>query len=348
MTKNSPSSRKSNENIAQSLLFPTALITSLLSMIFFWSQSAIKIVGPYSIGFVVLIVGVVLSIIIFPSSYIYGLRVKNESITSKQLIFNIVTLTIATAVMVALVTAVGILLISQAFVDLTLDRYVSAVIVGAYSGIVVYSLVPAIINLSTQSIVRIFSVVMVCGMLLSMITATNPLWWEVNFSSLGSTDSKSAVAFNFTLILSGLILITMSSHLIDDIHKLLSNMSKRSENARVNILKVLFVLIGICMAGVGIFTYAEHPGLHNLSAYSMVLGFAIIIIGLKKILPFIDATFLANSYATLSIIAVCYFLFARVHYLNLTAFELLAFGITFAWLVLFVRKIISLQTDRSN
>ncbi len=345
MTKNSPSSKKSNENIAQTLLFPTALVTSLLSMILFWNQSAVKLVGTNSIGFVVLVVGIILSIIIFPTAYIYGLKTKKESITSKQLFFNIITLTVATAIMVALVTAVGVLLISQAFVDLTLDRYISSVIVGVYSGIVVYSLVPAIISLSTQSIVRIFSVVMVCGMLLSMITATNPLWWEVNFSSLGSTDSKSAVAFNFTLILSGLILITMSSHLIDDIHKLLGNMSERSENVRVNTLKILFIFIGICMACVGIFTYAEHPALHNLSAYSMVLGFAIIIIGLKKILPFIDATFLANSYFTLVIIAICYFLFARVHYLNLTAFELLAFGITFSWLVLFVRKIISLQTD---
>jgi hypothetical membrane protein len=116
-----------------------------------------------------------------------------------------------------------------------------------------------------------------------MITSTNPYWWEVNFSSLGSTDSPSAVAFNFTLILSGLLLITLSSHLLDDITKLLKGLSTKAQNARVGLLKILFIFIGICMAGVGIFTYAEHPTLHNLSAYSMVLGFAIMIIGLKKL-----------------------------------------------------------------
>jgi type IV secretory pathway VirB3-like protein len=137
----------------------------------------------------------------------------------------------------------------------------------------------------------------------------------------------------------------MSFHLLDDIRKLLDS-SAKSKDARINTLKVLFVFIGICMAGVGIFTYAQDPLMHNLSAYSMVLGFAIIIIGLKKILPFIDPTFLANSYFTLLIIAICYYLFAKVHYLNLTAFELIAFGITFAWLVLFVRKITSLRTNK--
>lgn len=336
---------KSNENIAERLLVPTILFVSLLSLVWFWNESSVKLVGSDSIGSAVLILGIVLSFIIFIPCYIYGLKVKNEKLSNKQLGFNIVTLSIATAVMTILVTAIGVVLISQAFKELTLDRYTSSVIVGVYAGLVVYLLVPASIKLNTGSIVRIFSVVMVCGMLMSMITSADPLWWQINFSSLGSLSGPSAKVFNFTLLLSGMVLITMSFHLLDDIRKLMSSDSDKSKTTRINILKGLFIFIGICMAGVGIFTYAEDPLMHNLSAYSMVLGFAIIIIGLKKILPFIDATFLANSYFTLAIIAVCYFLFARVHYLNLTAFELLAFGITFSWLVLFVRKISSLQDN---
>lgn len=333
---------KSNENIAEGLLVPTILLVSLFSLLLFRNESAVRLVGTGSIGFVVLIVGIVLSFVLFIPSYIYGLNLKKETLSKKQLVFNIVTLSIATAVMTLLITAVGVALISQAFKELTLDKYISSVIVGVYAGLVVYLLVPASINLNTQSIVRIFSIVMICGMLMSMITSSDPLWWEINFSSLGSLSGPSAKVFNFTLLLSGMVLITMSFHLLDDIKKLLSS-SVKSKNARINVLKVLFVFIGICMAGVGIFTYAQDPLMHNLSAYSMVLGFAIMIIGLKKILPFIDPTFLANSYFTLVIIGVCYYLFTRVHYLNLTAFELIAFGITFAWLVLFVRKIASLE-----
>ncbi|MDQ5943908.1 MAG: hypothetical protein QG675_676 [Patescibacteria group bacterium] len=338
-------SKKSNENIAESLLVPTILLISLISLIYFRNETAVRLVGPDSIGFITLILGVILSFVLFVPFYIYGLKAKSEKLSRKQLGFNIVTLSVATAIMTILVTAIGVELASQAFKELTLDKYTSSVIVGIYAGLVVYLLVPASINLNTQSIVRIFSVVMVCGMLLSMITSSNPLWWQINFSSLGSIAGPSAKVFNFTLLLSGMVLITMSFHLLDDIRKLMISGSNKSKNARINILKGLFVFIGICMAGVGVFTYAENPLMHNLSAYSMVLGFAIIIIGLKKILPFIDATFLANSYFTLAVIGVCYFLFTRVHYLNLTAFELLAFGITFAWLVLFVRKISSLHGE---
>ena len=337
-------STKSNESIAESLLVPTILVVSLLSLLLFRDESAVKLVGPDSIGFTVLILGIVLSFVLFIPFYIYGLHAKSENLSRKQLGFNIITLSVATAIMTVLVTAIGVALASMAFKELTLDRYTSSVIVGVYAGLVVYLLVPASINLNTQSIVKIFSVVMVCGMLLSMITSSDPLWWQINFSSLGSMTGPSAKVFNFTLLLSGMVLITMSFHLLDDIRKLMKSGSDKSKATRINMLKGLFVFIGICMAGVGIFTYAQDPLMHNLSAYSMVLGFAIIIIGLKKILPFIDATFLANSYFTLVVIGVCYFLFARVHYLNLTAFELLAFSITFSWLVLFVRKISSLQS----
>ena len=333
----------SNESIAERLLLPTILIVSLLSLVWFWNESSVKLVGSDSIGNTVLILGIILSLILFVPSYLFGLKAHSEKLSKKQLVFNIVTLSVATSIMTILVTAIGVALVSLAFKELTLDRYISSVIVGVYAGLVVYLLVPASININTNSIVRIFSVVMVCGMLLSMITSTDPLWWQINFSSLGSLTGPSAKVFNFTLLLSGMVLITMSFHLLDDIRKLMVSDSNISKSTRINILKGLFIFIGICMAGVGIFTYAKDPLMHNLSAYSMVMGFGIIIIGLKKILPFIDATFLVNSYFTLLVIAICYFLFARVGYLNLTAFELLAFGITFSWLVLFVRKITSLQ-----
>lgn len=334
-------SRRGNENIAESLFLPITLISTLIALLLFRSSDAISLIGHRSIGQLALISGAFLSIVIFTPCYLYGLKLHNERLSKKQLVFNIVTLTLAVAVTTILITTLAVALLSQSFKDLTLDRYIAAIIVGIYSGLVVYIWVPAIIRINTQSIVRMFAVVMVCGVMLSMITATNPLWWQVNFSSLGSAGTPSSFAFNFTLILSGLLLITLSSHLLDDINKLLQ--VSRNTTAKITTLKVLFALMGLCMAGVGLFTYAAHPVLHNLSAYTMVAIFAILILSMHKVLPFIDPPFLFNSYLALVVIGVCYYLFAHTGYLNLTAFELIAFGITFAWLIVFVRKINSFR-----
>lgn len=333
---------KSNEKIAESLLLPTIALTGLLWLIVFWNETAVSIIGEGSIGMAVLITGVVLTLLIFPPAYVYGLKKHREKISNKQLVFNIITLTVAVAIMVAMVTVLGAALMNNAFKGLELDKYTSAAIVGLYSGILVYALVPAAIEMNTPKIVRVFSVVMVCGVMLSMLTAGNPQWWQENFSSLGSQTGISAIAFNFTLILSGFILITLCSHLLDDVKHI---KSPKGKEPNIRLLKILFVFIGLCMAGVGFFPYADTPLMHNLSAYSMVLGFGVMIIGLKKILPFIDAAFLTNSLFILGFIAVCYILFTRVGYLNLTAFEMIAFGVTFAWLLMFTRKISSLTKE---
>ena len=335
---------KNNEKLAESLLLPTILLAGLLSLVIFWNETAIKLVGPGSIGLAVLLAGGVISFILFPVAYNYGIKKHREKIANRQLFFNTLTLTVAVTVMVLMVTAILVGLISNAFIGLELDKYTSSALVGVYAGVLVYTLVPMGIEMNTQRIVRIFSVVMVCGVLLSMLTAGNPAWWQENFSSLGSQSGVSAIAFNFTLILSGLILIALSSHLLNDLEK---QKFTNSTKPKIRLLKGLFIFIGICMAGVGLFPYSDAPLMHNVSAYSMVFGFGVMIVGLKKILPFIDAAFLTNSFFALVTIGVSYLLFTRVGYFNLTAFEMIAFGVTFAWLLMFTRKINSISEAKN-
>jgi hypothetical protein len=71
----------------------------------------------------------------------------------------------------------------------------------------------------------------------------------------------------------------------------------------------------------------------------MAFGFAALVVGLRWFLPSIDKAFLRLSYFILGAMVVAEILFNFVHYLNLTAFELLAFSLTFVWLVLFLRTI---------
>lgn len=333
---------KTPERIGEFLLIPTIVLVALVSLFVFRNEAHVPIVGVNSIGLMGLIIGVVLTVLLFPVCYILGVKKRQERLKPRNLIFNSVVLTVATAVMIMIITALLIAVFDLAFKDLLLDRYTSSVIIGAYAGVLVYLLVPIAVNLNTYYIVQMFSVVMICGVALSMITSTNPLWWQENFSSLGSNPSPSALAFNFTLILSGLILVCLSGYILNDI-KSFMKATKESVNVRIRLLHGLFIFIGLCMAGVGFFPYYLHPLAHNFSAYSMVIGFAIMIFGLKKILPFLDPAFIVNSFFAVGIIGVCYVLYDYIHYMNLTAFEMTAFSVTFVWLLMFVYKIEDLK-----
>ena len=72
--------------------------------VIFRDETAVKLIGQGSIGFVTLVIGIVLSFVFFIPFYIYGLNIKKETLSKKQLVFNVVTLSIATAVMPRLVT----------------------------------------------------------------------------------------------------------------------------------------------------------------------------------------------------------------------------------------------------
>jgi hypothetical protein len=76
---------------------------------------------------------------------------------------------------------------------------------------------------------------------------------------------------------------------------------------------------------------------HNTVATSMVLLFVALIIGLKRLLPELPRTFFLLSYAFLAGILVSGVMYFPVGYYNLTAFELIASGLIFGWIVIFVR-----------
>ena len=50
------------------------------------------------------------------------------------------------------------------------------------------------------------------GVIASMLTASDPEWWKNNLSALGMTDDLSALAFNLTLIVAGIIVTTLARY----------------------------------------------------------------------------------------------------------------------------------------
>jgi hypothetical protein len=168
----------------------------------------------------------------------------------------------------------------------------------------------------------------------------------VHFSYLGMAQSDAARAFNFTLIFSGLVMLALTENLFN---ALAPAFEGKDSGMRFNVIKGAFVFIAIALACVGIFPYEAdtiNATLHNLSAYGMVLGFLFLITTLRWTSPKLSPEFFILSYMMGGALIVCYALFAFVGYLNLTAFELLSFGISFAWLMLYLKNLSQLIEKR--
>ncbi|MCX6806301.1 MAG: hypothetical protein NTY56_02565 [Patescibacteria group bacterium] len=325
------------QNPAEILLVPSIIIFSIISFIVFRSKQLITLSGDISIGLMILISAGIISLVCFTPFYLYGLKKRSIKLHLGAIIYNSVVLTIAITVTVAMVSFLTIYVFNSSFKNIQLDIFISSAFVGIYAGVLLYLIIPVAINMSTIIVARLFSIVMISGIILSMITNNNANWWQVNFSYLGWGSGISSLSFNLTIIMAGLLIIALSTQFTNDLRRSEHVFDKRDVN--LNLLSLMFIVLGIDMSCLVLFPYDRYPAIHDFLGYSMLIIFGVIILSLKYIFPRIDKTFLTNSYLTLALLAFCYILFALVGYIRLTGFELISFVVTFGWLMMFVRKI---------
>jgi hypothetical protein len=109
-------------------------------------------------------------------------------------------------------------------------------------------------------------------------------------------------------------------------------------------LQVLLTLCAISIALVGLIP--NDPGwmhiAHDIVAQLIVLFMAISILGIRWFLPNADPNLYRMSYFIVGLILISYVLWHPIHYLTLTAFEILSFSLSFAWLLLLVNTLINM------
>jgi hypothetical protein len=172
-----------------------------------------------------------------------------------------------------------------------------------------------------------------------MITSPNPYWWQVHFSYLGASGTVSALAFNLTLIIGGLVIVCLADFVAADFARLQAVQETRAARAKVNSIRIALAAIGVLLACVGIFEYDVYPALHGLAAGGMAIVFMGLVVGLPLLAPGFTRAFFAFSYAMMGVLLVCNWLMMGLGKLNLTTFELICGAVIFAWMVVFVRNL---------
>lgn len=222
-----------------------------------------------------------------------------------------------------------------------LDRSFPGAVVFSLSGVVLASAAIALttyaVFLSAVSITpMLLSVVLVAflavGAFTSMLSATDPLWWKENLSTLGISDDLSALAFNLTLIIAGVIVTTVAHFATATIPT-----GNIKEVRGRNFVRGGLVLIGVLLACVGLFPVDEFFTAHNVAASGMAVVFVSMVIGLRRFVPAMPRVFLLLGYVFVGVIALMAVFFVTGYY-NLTAVELVVFSLVFSWLVVFIRN----------
>lgn len=252
-----------------------------------------------------------------------------------------VALTVSATIIVALLTGTVFAVLQLAFREFTLDPPAAALVGGLVAAVSAYLVTGVASQLTTRAIANLLAMLLISGGLASMLSAHNTRWWQHNFSALGGGDGFSAYTFNITIVFAGLMVITLSHHLVHDIRQL----TPHGLPTRTRLLRIWLITVGILLAGVGIVSVDEAETLHTIIATTMSFVFAGLVAATSHLIPWLPRSFTYVSVFVLGGFGFVALLMWPIGYFNLTAVELLGSILLLLWLVLLVRAIAATAED---
>ena len=223
------------------------------------------------------------------------------------------------------VTAIGVLLAGQVLATglrgLELGPLGGGLLIGVAAALSGRLAFQAGIQLSTRNLAALLFSYLIIGTVFAMTTATDPTWWQRNFSQLGA--GSGAWAFNGTV----------GSYIGRDLHRLLE------DDAIPHIATVvgIWFAAGLALTAVGLLPIDQLPTPHNIAASTMLFLLVAAAGYTQFVLP--NPPLVLKAVTTMLVIlvggsTVLTFMFSVI---SVTALESIVVGLALLWMTTFVR-----------
>ncbi len=196
---------------------------------------------------------------------------------------DLVGLTLVHAAISMLATAAVFAVFADAFRALDLDRWAGSFLVAGACAVAAYIAASSAGALTTQSLSVLVAAFLVVGAFTSALTSSDPQWWQAHFSALGAVSDASGITFNFTLILTGIVLTTLADFLTHDLSRWAAHIGE--PNWKVAFVRIGFIVLGVMLAMVGVIPVNRSLFWHNMVTYVAISAFAVMLVAV----PFLSA-----------------------------------------------------------
>ncbi|GAA1838905.1 hypothetical protein [Agromyces salentinus] len=227
------------------------------------------------------------------------------------------------------VAALGVHFSAAAFLSLPGGQWAAAAVLGGGLATAVFCLHRVAVHDHAYRTFNLAALLLATAAIASMSTTATGPWWDVNFSTLGTTDDAAAFYFNAGAVLSGLSMAMLARTLTAG----LATPALGAGVAGIRILRVCIVAIGVCLMGVGLVPIDTATDLHNAFALGAAVSFAVPALGLRLLVPSAPKRLVVLSVALVVVEAGAMGLYDGVRLVSLTVFEIVAFSLIFVWLI---------------
>ncbi|MEV4776934.1 DUF998 domain-containing protein [Microbacterium sp. LWH12-1.2] len=235
------------------------------------------------------------------------------------------------------VTALGVLLASEilgvALKGLELPPFGGGIVIGIASAVGGRLAFDAVAGLRTSDLATLLLGYVVIGTLLAMLTATDPRWWELNFSQLGV--GAGSWAFNGTLVVAGLLVATVGAYIGRDLHRLRGD----SALGRIGAVVVLWSSTGVALAAVGALPVHRGEIAHNVATISTLVLFLAAAALTTAVMPGPPRMLVLFTIGVCVLLVVAVVLRDPLRVYSLTVLEVIVVGLGLGWMTVLVRTL---------
>jgi hypothetical membrane protein len=335
----------------ESEAFAVAIAVAIVTLIvggFLFAGTNPPIWGGVSLGVAsagsILIAGVIVAYVgYWRSRSVLGQQWRLE-LKPWKFIVDATSVALVHSVLAVLAAIATFLLLQRSFQGVVLDAPFTTIAMATVTALAGYWIYISVSSITTPKLSSLLVLFMTFGTITAMATASDPAWWEYHFSQLGTFGDRSSSLFNLTLIIAGFLVTTFALYLQRDLQVLVDRgVLKKAHAPRT--VSIVFVVMGVMLSCVGIFPLSFSILLHNTSAIGMAVAFLVLLFASPWWLTGLPGRFFIVSFAFAAALIVGALLFYPVQYFNLTAYELVAFAIIFAWIAIFIRYINALTEE---
>jgi hypothetical membrane protein len=199
-----------------------------------------------------------------------------------------------------------------------------------------------LLGASAMRLAILVLLILVVGIGISIATTTDPQWWRLHFSQLGTFKNGSAAFFNGALIVGGSAVVIFGRAAARELRSLGRTRVRRG-TART--ARICFSTIGVNLALVGCVPLNSNGFVHDRVAAGMVLGFATLLLVSPVMMHRMPRRLLLATVAIFVVLFAGAWVFVTGD-INLALFEVIAFGSMFAWSGVFLSALtVSAQRD---
>lgn len=260
---------------------------------------------------------------------------REQTIRRRVLTLLGLTLTHLAITMFAVLGAFAVLALSFRGLELALPH--SALLVAVAAVLAGYACTLSGVETSTEHLAGLLTMLMVGGVFTAMLTSNEPQWWTYHFSYLGG-GGTSGLTFNATLVVGGVVIITLADRLTDDLRT-----SPVISGARTRLVRTLMMIAGIACALTGIFPWDWYEPIHMVFGFLMFLSLCTLMLITPWAIPQLPHSYRIASLVILAVPLVGWLL-VLVGTVSWTGAELISALAAFVWLVLFIRTVSALVT----